>query len=361
MPEVWLQDFENRTTATLEWVERSIKVTGYKGSAGYFHLWLGWSPAYPETTGYLIETLFDYAEYLGNNKYKNLAIACADWLCSIQQPDGAFPGGLGETGEPIIFDTGQILFGLTAAWRETRDEQYKIALEKAVIWLLENLESDGSWGKYSYVFGYIPAYYIRVVWAVLAANEILQQAEVTDKMRKAIEYYAAQVQPNGTVKNWAFAPDELAYTHTIAYTWRGFLECSALLNDQHLLAKARFIGDKIIELYKKNQKIGGRYNENWRGDYRFECVTGNAQLVIVFARLYQLSGDENYFDIAKKMFSKTIHYQWLMSISNIKGAIPGSAPVWGPYQRFSFPNWAAKFYLDAFLILKKLEDERASA
>lgn len=361
MPEVWLQDFEKRTTATLEWVERSIKVTGYKGSAGYFHLWLGWSPAYPETTGYLIETLFDYANYLEEEKYKNLAIACADWLCSIQRPDGAFPGGLGETGEPVVFDTGQILFGLIAAWRRTVEAKYKTALERAVIWLLENLEPDGSWKKYSYVFGYIPAYYTRVVWAVLAANEILQQVEVTDKMRKAIEYYAAQVQPNGAVKNWAFAHDELAYTHTIAYTLRGFLECGALLNDQQLLTKARFIGDRIVELYKIHQKIAGRYDENWRGDYGFECVTGNAQLAIAFARLYQLSGDENYFNIAKKIFSKTVHYQKLMPLLNLYGAIPGSAPIWGAYQRFSFPNWAAKFYLDAFLILKKLEDERASA
>lgn len=361
MPEVWLQHFENRTAAALEWVERSINVTGYRGSAAYFHLWRGWSPAYPETTGYLIETLFDYAEYVGEEKYKNLAMACADWLCSIQRPDGAFPGGLGGSGEPIIFDTGQILFGLTAAWRQTAEGKYKTALERAVIWLIENLESDGSWKKFSYVFNYRPAYYTRVVWAVLAANEILQQAEVTGEMRKAIEYYATQIQPNGAVKNWAFAPDELAYTHTIAYTWRGFLECSALLNDQHLLTKAKTIGDKIVELYKTHQKIAGRYDENWRGDYRFECVTGNAQLVIAFARLYQLSGDQYCFDIAKKIFSKTVHYQKLMSFLNLHGAIPGSAPIWGSYQRFSFPNWAAKFYLDAYLILKKLEDEHANA
>lgn len=361
MPEVWLKNFENRTAAALEWVERSIKVTGYRGSAGYFHLWHGWSPAYPETTGYLIETLFDYAEYLGEEKYKNLAIACADWLCSIQRPDGAFPGGLGENGEPIIFDTGQILFGLAAAWRQTAERKYKTALERAVIWLIENLEPDGSWKKCSYVFGYIPAYYTRVVWAVLAANEILQQAEVSAKMKKAIEYFAAQVQPNGAVKNWAFAPGEWAYTHTVAYALRGFLECSALLNDQNVLAKSKSIGDRIVELYKNHQKIAGRYNENWQGDYGFECVTGNAQLVIAFARLFQLSGDKSYFDIAKKIFSKTAHYQWLLPLSVLYGAIPGSAPIWGVYQRFAFPNWAAKFYLDAYLILKKLEDERASA
>lgn len=361
MADAWLNDFEKRTYATLKWVERSIKVTGHKGSAGYFHLWRGWSPAYPETTGYLIETLFDYVEYLKEEKYKSLAIACADWLCSIQRPDGAFPGGLGEAGEPVVFDTGQILFGLTAAWRQTDNEQYRIALEKAVTWIIENLESDASWQKFSYVSGYTPAYYTRVIWAVLAANKILQQAETKAKMQKAIEYHVAEIQPNGAVKNWAFAPNEMAYTHTIAYTLRGFLECSALLNDQRLLAKARAIGNKIIELYNTHQRIAGRYDGNWRGDYRFECVTGNAQLAITFARLYQLSGEQAYFDIAKKIFSKTVHYQWLLPSPSIFGAIPGSVPILGPYQRFAFPNWAAKFYLDAYLILKKLEDEHTSA
>ena len=31
----------------------------------------------------------------------------------------------------------------------------------------------------------------------------------------------------------------------------------------------------------------------------------------------------------------------------VRGAIAGSHPIWGRYSRFEFPNWAAKFFVDA--------------
>ena len=34
----------------------------------------------------------------------------------------------------------------------------------------------------------------------------------------------------------------------------------------------------------------------------------------------------------------------------VRGAIPGSAPIWGAYSRFEFPNWAAKFFADALMM-----------
>ena len=37
--------------------------------------------------------------------------------------------------------------------------------------------------------------------------------------------------------------------------------------------------------------------------------------------------------------------------SNIRGAIAGSHPIFGSYERFKYPNWAAKFFIDALLAL----------
>ena len=38
----------------------------------------------------------------------------------------------------------------------------------------------------------------------------------------------------------------------------------------------------------------------------------------------------------------------------IKGAISGSYPIWGEYQRLAFPNWATKFFVDALLLEETL-------
>ena len=34
----------------------------------------------------------------------------------------------------------------------------------------------------------------------------------------------------------------------------------------------------------------------------------------------------------------------------LRGGIAGSAPIWGDYSRFEFPNWAAKFFADALMM-----------
>ena len=38
---------------------------------------------------------------------------------------------------------------------------------------------------------------------------------------------------------------------------------------------------------------------------------------------------------------------------NINGAVAGSYPIWGGYERFAYPNWATKFYVDALMLEKK--------
>ncbi|MDX1942361.1 MAG: hypothetical protein SFU99_17485 [Saprospiraceae bacterium] len=353
----WSQDFNKRTQATLQWLEKSIQTTDYQGSSAYYHLIKGWSLTYPETTGYIIETLFDYAKYLQQERWKNLAITCADWLCSIQRPDGAFPGGINTNADPIVFDTGQILFGLVRAFKETGDLKYKLTTERAVVWLINILELDGSWQRYSYVPNYIPAYYTRVIWAILYANEILKKDEIIAGMQLALNYYLQNITPQLSFKNWSFKPNESAYTHTIAYTLRGILESGILLNDERILTKATAVIDKLITIYKDKEKLAGKYDENWNGDYTFECVTGNAQMSIVLTRLFQLTGNVIYQEIALHIFQATFSRQWLIPLQGLYGAIPGSHPLWGAYQRFKFPNWAAKFYLDAYLLLYKVTSE----
>ena len=43
----------------------------------------------------------------------------------------------------------------------------------------------------------------------------------------------------------------------------------------------------------------------------------------------------------------------------IRGAIAGSSPLWGSYQKFAFPNWATKFLLDSLLLLERTASPRS--
>ena len=48
-------------------------------------------PPYPETSGYIIPTLFTLGRELGRaSAYQDRALRIGDWLKSIQQPGGGF-------------------------------------------------------------------------------------------------------------------------------------------------------------------------------------------------------------------------------------------------------------------------------
>lgn len=349
-------EFTRRTDATLHWLKRSIDVCNGNGSSAYYSLlfrpWRGgWEKAYPETTGYLIETLLDYEQVSRLPWLREYAIRCAHWLTQQQMESGAMPGGVAGSASPSIFNTGQILFGLVRAWEVTGELVFYQTFEKAVRWMCHSLEPDGSWKTGAYLKDYTPSYYTRAVWGVLYANRHLQQSETTDAMLKALNYYQAQITAQQSVHNWGFRPGEAAFTHTIAYTIRGFLESALLLKNAPLLETAVQLGSQVAAVYEREGRLAGSYDERWKGDYRFTCLTGNAQMSIVLARLFAETGRVYFKDISQRIFEDIKACQRRAAVfPNIHGAIPGSKPYWGKYFPFRYPNWAAKFYLDAYLI-----------
>ncbi|MCR9286116.1 MAG: hypothetical protein NXI23_01855 [Bacteroidetes bacterium] len=345
--------FHNQTKPTLHWLKKSIDATGQKGSAAFYsriRLPLrGWEKAYPETTGYIIETLLNYHEELEENWLSEYALKCADWLCDIQFENGAFAELFGETGKESTFNTGQIIFGLIRAYEVTQNEKYFDAFNMATNWLSNSLDENGVWEKGLFVSNFVPSYNTRVIWAMLYANQYLNDPKIKQNARKALDFYKQKIQPNYAVKDWAFESNQPAFTHTIAYTIRGFLESAILLKDDLLLNKTIQMSKKLASLWNREKRFAGTYEEDWKGDYSFVCVTGNAQLSIIFSRLFQITKEEKWKTLAYQV-SKTLKVSKTF-LTN--GAIPGSVPFWEKYMHFKYPNWAAKFYLDAFWEIQK--------
>ena len=338
-----------RADAALAWIRRSIEVTGGKGSAhSYSPLW-GWAGAYPETTGYLLPTLLRYAEIRQDASLRTLAGTCQKWLISKQLPSGAFPGGLAGNVAPSAFNTAMILFGLRNPVEKTLAELENIrrSLERAVFWLLGLLEPDGAWRQAAYVPGFVPSYYSYAVWAVLEVNQTETWPEIPGNMRRALHFYAQRFQPDGTVSDWGLRPGPVAFTHTIAYTLQGFWESALLLDEKEILEKTLYAADRILQEHHRHGRLAGRYGPNWRGDYSFSCPTGNAQLSILFSRIGETTGEQTFKTAAKLFLGEAACFQKLGSNRNTFGALPGSAPFWGPYLRWRYPNWGAKFFLDA--------------
>ncbi len=80
----------------------------------------GWVPSYPETTGYIIPTMFDYARLAARQDIFDRAVRMADWECDAQMENGAVQGGtIDQPPTPAIFNTGQVIFGWVRAFQET--------------------------------------------------------------------------------------------------------------------------------------------------------------------------------------------------------------------------------------------------
>jgi uncharacterized protein YyaL (SSP411 family) len=343
--------------AAIEWLYTAQDATDVAGCASVYNLVLGWGGPYPETTGYIIPTLFDYANLIDTSEPRNRAEDMADWLLEVQFDDGSFPGGddpANET-EPSIFNTGQILFGLVRAHEELGKQRYYEAARRAGEWLADVQHEDGYWDQYDYN-NVVHSYSARVGWALARASELTGEERLRDAALNNLQWVVTQRQPNGWFDHCGFDTDEDPFLHTIAYTIRGLLEGGYLLDDEEIVREARASADAFLDLQTQEGILLGRYDERLVGS-EFYCLTGNAQMAVVWYRLFEETGETAYRRGADETLAFLKSHQRMDGPLEVRGGLKGSAPVWGPYMYLRYPNWAAKFLADAFLLAEQLPAE----
>lgn len=334
---------------TINWL---IKSKHSRGGSSAFHAPLfGWSKPYPETTGYIIPTLLEYYHFSDYKPAHKTALEFGEWLLSIQSDSGYWYEGQHppKTHNPSVFNTGQILFGLISLFGETNDSKWLTSLDKATEWLCSSIDKDGTW-KSGHYRGFNPTYYSRVSWPILLASTVLDNDAYQEKSLLVLDSLIKKKNPNGTFFGWGFDEHGPAFTHTIAYTLRGFIESSILLDDwQTYGAKTEMALGKFYNLAElKNGRLAGQYDEQFSGTETYSCITGNFQIAHCLMRWYEKNNDLRLLNAASKLIEYSVKSQ------SSSGAIPGSKPFWGQYMMFRYPNWSAKFCADAILLFLKL-------
>jgi len=343
--------------AGMEWLSTAQDIAGNGGVSLRYSLIYGWAPSYPETTGYIITTFLNYYRATSLEEYKLRAVRMADWELSIQNGDGSFNGGpLGSGLGGFAFDTGQVIFGLLDAYKFTKDENYLTSAVKAADWLCRTQESDGSWKKNAYN-GIPHTYYSRVAWALAEIGNALDDKRYKTAARKNIEWALRNQHDNGWFDNAAFTVKNRAYpyTHTIAYTIRGILETGYCLKEDKYIYAAIKSADSLLNIMESSGFFWGTYSDDWNRGNSSSCLTGNAQISIIFLRLFEMMGESKYLKAAKLLNRYLMTRQDIkIKDKRIRGAIAGSYPIWGRYQKFAFPNWATKFFIDALMLEEEL-------
>ena len=98
-------DYENKVhiKAAADWLSLAQKQNNDCGVSAMYSLFEGWAPSYVETTGYIIPTFFNYADFSKNNMYREEAVQMADFELRNQTQSGGFPGSNKDI--PIVFLT----------------------------------------------------------------------------------------------------------------------------------------------------------------------------------------------------------------------------------------------------------------
>ena len=341
--------------AAIDWLCRAQDVRdGHPDAGGVSAGWSfedGWLPSYPETTGYIIETMLAAAQVLQRPELVARAQRMIDWELAIQLPDGAFPGHFGEPGSrPVIFNTGQIMHGLIAGWTQLQRAECLEAAVRAGHWLADQQDDDGCFRRFEH-HDTPHVYNTRATWPLLAAGLLAGESRLVRAARKHLDWALTQQTASGWFATNAFVPWKSPFTHTIAYAIRGLLESGVLLGEARWLDAALHAGRGIAAVQRADGWLAGTYQDGWVADAGYSCLTGVAQMSLNWTRLAQATGAQELRTHARSALAYLKTTQRLDHADPaVCGGIAGSSPIWGDYSRFEYPNWAAKFFADALMM-----------
>lgn len=347
---------EHPLDAAVAWIEKAHQAAGDGGvSKGYDTLRSKWDPSYPETTGYLVPSLLNVAKVKSRPELANLALKLADYLLRVATPEGGVIHWDDGAKTPVVFDTGQVMFGWLAAFQATGNAQYLEAARRAGLWLCAIQDGEGSWTTGQHL-GVRKVIDTRVAWALLLLHGIEPNENVRTAAVRNLDWAASQQQKDGWFFCCSFTPQEDPFTHTLAYTAEGFLECAKLLGDDRYFTVGRRTAEALLYQLEPDGALCSTFAEGWRRSSRSSCLTGNCQSAELWLHLYELDPQPRYLEGAKRSLSFVARRQSLnRAFPETYGAVPGSAPFYGIYERFKFPNWSVKFYIDALLALEHAE------
>ncbi|AOU98521.1 hypothetical protein BI364_11650 [Acidihalobacter yilgarnensis] len=342
--------------AIADWLGRAQDESGCGGVCANYDLQKRhWAGAYPETTGYIIPTLFNYAEHSGRTEFRDRAIRMADWETEIQLSDGGVRAGTmdASTVVPAIFNTGQVLFGWARAFEETQEPRYQDSLVRASDWLVDAQDDDGAWRRFASPFAShrLNTYNTRTAYGLAVAAKVIGDGRYLLAAQRNVAWALTQAEANGWLPNNCLEDNEHPLTHTIAYALRGILEVSVAAGDARGMDFAVRAAKAVAKAQRPDGALPGRLDRQWRASVSWSCVTGNAQMAVIWLRLAELVGEPALTAAADRAINFNLS---LMDLNNanlgIRGGVKGSHPLDGGYMRYRYPNWAAKFFADALML-----------
>ena len=232
--------------AATSWLNKSIAQCDGQASSKAYRFAKGWMPPYPETSGYIIPTLLTLGDLHDDKASIDTARRIGKFLVNMQGEDGGFVGCEADAPKnPIVFDTGMILLGLTSLIGRGEDEPFRTAALRAGDFLLGCMDDTGCFAR-NLSNDIIHTYNVRAAWGLMALSKATGEQKYADGALRNADWTLRQQLDNGFFENNIFKPDGNANLHGISYVMRGLLEISMLSDRKDLRKAVELTADRLV-------------------------------------------------------------------------------------------------------------------
>lgn len=338
----------------IEWLARAQDNSRSNdgGIARDFSLIHGWATSYPETTGYIVPTMLDYAERTSRSDLWDRARRMLDWLVAIQLPGGGFQGGKIDSRPiaPVTFNTGQILLGLAAG--ERRFGEYRTAMRRAADWLVESQDADGGWRRHLSPFASSgeKSYETHVAWGLLEADRVDPGRGYAQVALANVRWALKSQRENGWFDRCSLDDSSKPLSHTIGYALRGVIEAYLFSREEVFLEASRRTADGALSALRDDGHLPGCLMPDWSAGASWSCLTGTAQIACCWLLLSEVTQETRYVSAAFKANEFLRRSVRINGPPEMRGAVKGSLPVSGGYGRYQYLSWAGKFLADSLML-----------
>jgi hypothetical protein len=231
---------------------------------------------YTEITGYAISLLVFLARTTGDPGLLDSARESADYLIRIQSPEGAFPD-LPDPSNPtsdarlFTFDTAICATGLARLYRAVGEDRYRESALAAGRWLLRMRAPDGSFLAQALENGSVQdpggfygdgsCIHAKVAMALLELHDVTAIPELRAAAVGVCDHTLRLQDPDGGF--FSRPSRRYIFTHAHGYACEGLIHAGTLLAEGRYLESAR----RGIEWLARKQEPDGGWLSNYRTSF----------------------------------------------------------------------------------------------
>src|SRR5262249_53086560 len=198
----------------------------------------------------------------------------------------------------------EIADGWRAWFRAAGERRVRDAIARATRWSCGVQDADGAWRQHFYqhiacAYSAHAACWLAEIGAELDMPELLACAE--RNLRWVLQLRDPQT---GWIDRCGFSSADhaarRAHTHTIAYTLAGLLGMSQRLHLGEGVEAVETAAERLLERLERSRSLPGLLDWNWRRLADHVCLTGNAQVALIWLGLASRTHDVRLVNAAFK-------------------------------------------------------------